>query len=110
MNVNYDTLKKWELNLEIPNLTEMYKLSELYQVPCERLLRLKDELFKPNLKIVHAICNIIGISVGTFMAARVTLLVGGIIFAFIYLYSTNSDIDRKYGKIINLSNEISIKV
>ena len=108
MHVNYDVLKNWEKDLEIPDLTEMYKLSELYQVPCERLIRLKDELFKPNLKLIRLICNAIGISVKTFMAIWIIILIAGVIFAFVYLYSTNKEIDRKYGMIDIVKNEYVI--
>lgn len=57
INIKIDTVKRWERNLEIPELDNMYKLSEFYQVPCEHLLRLKEELFKPNTKAVNFIAK-----------------------------------------------------
>lgn len=57
INVKTEKIKKWERNLEIPELDDMYKLSEFYQVPCEHLLRLKEDLFNPNTKIVNIIAK-----------------------------------------------------
>jgi len=57
INIKIETVKRWERNLEIPELEDMYKLSEFYQVPCEHLLRLKEELFKPNTKTVNVIAK-----------------------------------------------------
>ncbi|MCI8621880.1 MAG: helix-turn-helix transcriptional regulator [Clostridia bacterium] len=76
MKIKIETVKKWERNLEIPTLDDMYKLSELYQVPCEHLLRLKDDLFKPNnktVKVVAKICRYSNLYVFNWMESPFTV-------------------------------------
>lgn len=95
INVKIESVKRWERNLEIPKLDDIYKLSELYEVPCERLLRLKDELFKPNLKLIRKVSVALGISIKTLLAMWVLILIVGIIFAFSFLNSTNNNMNKK---------------
>lgn len=73
----------------------MYKLSEFYEIPCEHLLRLRDDLFKPNLKLVRAIAIALGISLKAAMALMIAIYVGAIIFAFgLFAYAGNNFADR----------------
>ena len=79
IEVPSERVKRWERDLEIPELDDIYKLSGFYQVPAEHLLRLKDELFKPNTKIVYAIARILGISVNTLIFLFWAALILGLI-------------------------------
>lgn len=83
LGIKIETIKRWERDLEVPTLDEMYKLSEFYEIPCERFLRLKDELFKPNLKLVRAIAIAFGISI----KAATVLLIAIYVFALITAFS-----------------------
>lgn len=79
IEVPVERVKRWERDLEIPELDDIYKLSGFYQVPAEHLLRLKDELFKPNTKIVLFLAKLLGISVNTLITLLWIGLIGGLI-------------------------------
>lgn len=40
-NVRIKTIKKWEHDLEFPNLDQIYKLSEIYEVASEELMQVR---------------------------------------------------------------------
>lgn len=68
----------------------MYKLSEFYEIPCEHLLRLRDDLFKPNLKLVRELATALGISLKAAMVLLISIYIGAIIFAFgLFAYAGN---------------------
>lgn len=83
-NVTIKSIKKWEHDLEFPNLDQMYKLSEIYQVPSEVLMQVRTQTLEEGLKGVHRtiirfIGYILGISIyGTVIFSYVFLFVAGI--------------------------------
>ena len=95
LDIKIESIKRWERDLEVPDLDEMYKLSEFYDVPCEHLLRLKDELFKPNLRIVRAIAIVLGVSLRTVYILGCTILIVLLISAFAFLSKSKKEFDEK---------------
>ena len=48
--VKIKTIKKWEHDLEFPDLDQIYKLSEIYQVPAEELMQVRTRNVRRGLK------------------------------------------------------------
>lgn len=48
--VKIKTIKKWEHDLEFPDLDQIYKLSEIYQVPAEELMQVRTRNARRGLK------------------------------------------------------------
>ena len=95
LDIKIESIKRWERDLEVPDLDEMYKLSEFYDVPCEHLLRLKDELFKPNLRIVRAIAIALDVSLRTVYILGWIILVVLLIGSFVFLSMSKKKFDEK---------------
>ena len=95
LDIKIEKIKRWERDLEVPDLDEMYKLSEFYDIPCEHLLRLKDELFKPNLRVVRAIAIALDVSLRTVYILIFTILAVLLIGAFAFLSKSKTFFDEK---------------
>lgn len=105
LEIKIETIKRWEANLEVPTLDEMYKLSEFYEIPCEHLLRLKDDLFKPNLKLVRAIAYAFGISIQAAIALLILFYVALIVGAFA-LFKYSYDYVEESGTFNNVPHNV----
>lgn len=91
--LNIETIKsknirKWEHDLEFPNLDQMYKLSEIYRVPIEELMQVRTQTLEEGLKGIHKgiirfIGYILGFSIyGTIILSNI-LLYGTLIIVFL---------------------------
>lgn len=79
-NVTIKTIKKWEHDLEFPNLDIMYKLSEIYEVPSEVLMQVRTETLQEGLKGIHkTIIRFIGYILGI-------SIYGAVIFSYAFLF------------------------
>ena len=79
-NAIIKTIKKWEHDIEFPNLDIMYKLSEIYGVPIEVLMQVRTETLEKGLKGVHrTIIRFIGYLFGISIYSAV-------IFSYIFLF------------------------
>lgn len=68
--VKIKNIKKWEHDLEFPNLEQIYKISEIYKIPSEEILQVRTQTLQEGLKGVHKtiirfIGYILGISIYT---------------------------------------------
>ena len=95
LNLTIEKVKRWEKNLEVPELDDMYKLSEFYEIPCEHLLRLKEELFKPNEKLIRIICKVLGVSITTARIIFYVLLVLCLILAWVFFVYAGQETIKK---------------
>ena len=83
-NVTIKSVRKWEHDLEFPDLEKMYKLSEIYKVPIEELMQVRTQTLEEGLKGVHKtlirlIGYILGFSIyGIYIMSYVVILAGGI--------------------------------
>jgi len=83
-NATIKNIKKWEHDLEFPNLDHMYKLSEIYEVPSEELMQVRTQTLEEGLKGVHTtlirfIGYILGISIyTTVIGTYIIIAVAGI--------------------------------
>lgn len=82
------TIRKWEHDLEFPNLDQMYKLSEVYQVPIEELMQVRTQTLEEGLKGIHKgiirfLGYLLGFSIyGTIILSNI-LLYGTLIIVFL---------------------------
>lgn len=83
-NVTNKNIKKWEHDLEFPNLDQMYKLSEVYGVAIEELMQVRTQTLEEGLKGVHKlIIRFIGYVLGfsiytTVIGSYIIIAVAGI--------------------------------
>lgn len=52
-NIMPNDVKKWEYGLKYPDLDMMYKLSELYKIPIEKLVQAEDYSYGKMTKSMH---------------------------------------------------------
>lgn len=79
-NITVKKIRKWEHDLEFPNIDEIYKLSEIYEVPSEELLQVKTQTLQEGTKMIHKnIIRIIGYILGLSMY-------GSVVFSYIFLW------------------------
>ena len=92
INVTEKNIKKWERDLEFPSLDAIYKLSEIYQIPSEKILNIKEETLKNGVLSIHKqiirwISLFMGISIyGTIWFCRIFL---GLVLAFVLIWFAN---------------------
>ena len=82
--VTIKTIKKWEHDLEFPNLDQIYKLSEIYEIASTELVQVKNATLQEGVNGVHKeilrfISYIMGISIyGMIIFSYVFMFVAGI--------------------------------
>lgn len=75
-DITEKNVKKWERDLEFPDLNTIYKISELYYVPSEELIKSKEDTLKSgingvNKRFIRWLSMILGISMyGTIILCR----------------------------------------
>ena len=95
VGVKVINVKRWEMELEYPELEEMYKLSELYQVSCEDLLNYKKEALSASERFIRGINKFFGVTFITgrtiFYAILIIALIGAFVFFKINAVKTLSN-------------------
>lgn len=72
--VTIKSVRKWEHDLEFPNLDQMYKLSEIYEIPSEILMQVRTNTLEEGLKGVHkTLIRFIGYILGFSIYATVIM-------------------------------------
>lgn len=82
-------IRKWEHDLEFPNLDQMYKLSEIYEVPIEELMHVRTQTLEEGLKGVHkTIIRLLGYLLGFSIYGTIiigyTIIFATLIFSFLF--------------------------
>ena len=81
INVQEINIKKWERDLEFPDLDAIYKLSEIYMIPSAEIIDKKQKTLKEGVDGVHIyiiriLSLLMGISIyGTIWFCRIVLFV-----------------------------------
>lgn len=94
-SVKIKNIKKWEHDLEFPNLEQIYKISEIYKIPSEEILQVRTQTLQEGLKGVHKtiirfIGYILGISIyTTVILSYVFIAVAGIWAIFNFANACN---------------------
>ena len=68
VTIDEKSVKKWEIGLKYPDLDVIYKLSELYMVPSEKIITAKSNSYKKGMDSIHMtfikwFCYITGVSI-----------------------------------------------
>lgn len=68
VNVQVKNVKKWERDLEFPDLDAIYKLSEIYMIPSAEIIEKKNQTLQNgvdgiNMYIIRMISLMLGISI-----------------------------------------------
>ena len=90
-HITEKNIKKWERDLEYPDLDMIYKLSEIYHIPAAEMLHIKEQTLKEGIEGVHKwvirwISYLIGFSIyGTIWLCRILLTVT-FILVWIWFY------------------------
>ncbi len=82
-------IRKWEHDLEFPNLEQMYKLSEIYEVPIEELMQIRTQTLEEGLKGVHRVIirflgYFLGFSIYGTIIIGYTIIFATLIFSFLF--------------------------
>lgn len=90
--VTTKSIRKWEHDLEFPNLDQMYKLSEIYEVPIEELMQVRTQTLEEGLKGVHKVFirflgYLLGFSIYGTIVIGYLVIFGAAIFAFLLFAS-----------------------
>lgn len=86
--IKVKNIRKWEHDLEFPNLDQMYKLSEIYKVPIEELMQVRTQTLEEGLKGIHKgiirfLGYLLGFSIyGTIILSNI-LIYGTLIIVFL---------------------------
>ena len=85
-------VKKWEYNLEFPDLDNLYKLSEIFQFPCEELLQSKTDTLQSgvdgiNKKFIRWLSFTLGISIYSAIILNYVIIFGSLVFAFWFIHA-----------------------
>lgn len=93
--VTIKAIRKWEHDLEMPTLEQIYKLSEIYEVASEELMQVRTQTLQEGLKGVHKtiirfVGYILGISIyTTVILSYVFIAVAGIWAIFNFANACN---------------------
>ena len=92
--VTTKSIRKWEHDLEFPNLDQMYKLSEIYEVPIEELMQVRTQTLEEGLKGVHKVFirflgYLLGFSIYGTIVIGYLVIFGAAVFAFLLFASVN---------------------
>ena len=83
-NVTIKSVRKWEHDMEFPDLDQMYKISEVYEIPIEELMQIRTQTLEEGLKGVHKtlirfIGYVLGFSIyGIYIMSYIVIFVGAI--------------------------------
>ena len=92
--VTTKSIRKWEHDLEFPNLDQMYKLSEIYEVPIEELMQVRTQTLEEGLKGVHKVFirflgYLLGFSIYGTIVMGYLVIFGAAVFAFLLFASVS---------------------
>lgn len=94
INVQEINVKKWERDLEFPDLDTIYKLSEIYMVSSAEIIDIKQQTLQAGVEGVHMyiirmLSLIMGISIyGTIWLCRI-IIYSTLILVTLWFYSLN---------------------
>ena len=91
-NIQAKNVKKWERDLEFPDLDSIYKLSEIYGIPSAEIIERKNQTLQTgvdgiNMFVIRMISLMLGISIyGTIIISNIVIY-GALILVFIWFCS-----------------------
>lgn len=101
-NVRLKNIRKWEHDLEFPNLNQMYKLSEIYEVPIEVLMQVRTQTLEEGLKGVHKelirlLSYVLGFSIYGMLIICYIIIFAAFIYAILFFIDATETVRRNFG-------------
>ncbi len=101
-NVRLKNIRKWEHDLEFPNLDQMYKLSEIYKVPIEVLMQVRTQTLEEGLKGVHKelirlLSYILGFSIYGMLILCYIIIFAAFIYAIWFFIDATETVRQNFG-------------
>lgn len=80
-------IKKWENGLKYPEIAMLYKLSEIYEIPIEKLIEAKNTSFQEgsqsiHKKFIHWLCFSFHVTLRTAQIMLIIFYVGALFLSF----------------------------
>ena len=97
VNVQTKNIKKWERDLEFPDINAIYKLSEIYMIPSSEIIDKKQKTLQAgvdgiHMYIIRILSLLMGLSIyGTIWFCRIVLY-GTLILVTIWFYLLTKNI------------------
>lgn len=101
-SVTIKSVRKWEHDLEFPNLDQIYKLSEIYNVPAEEIMQVRTQTLEEGLKGVHKelirfISYILGFSIYAMLILCYIIIFAAFIWAILFFIESTYKMQRNFG-------------
>ena len=100
--VTLKSVRKWEHDLEFPNLDQIYKISEIYDVPAEEIMQVRANTLEEGLKGVHKdlirlISYMLGFSIYGMLIICYIIIFFALIWAFMFFINSTYEAQRNFG-------------
>ncbi|MBO5479399.1 MAG: helix-turn-helix transcriptional regulator [Clostridia bacterium] len=100
--VTIKSVRKWEHDLEFPNLDQIYKISEIYDVPAEEIMQVRANTLEEGLKGVHKdlirlISYMLGFSIYGMLIICYIIIFFALIWAFMFFINSTYEAQRNFG-------------
>lgn len=92
-------IKKWEYGLKYPELDDIYKLSELYEVPSQELIQAKNNSYEQgigsiNINTIKWICYLLNISLSAGAVITTIFYIVALVGSFLFFLEMASRVKR----------------
>lgn len=93
-------IKKWEYGLKYPDLDNIYKLSEIYEVPSQELIEAKNNSYEQgmgaiNINTIKWICYFLNISLSAGAVITTIFYIVALVYAFMFFLDMASRVKRQ---------------
>lgn len=100
--VTIKAIRKWEHDLEFPNLDQMYKLSEIYEVPIEEIMQVRTQTLEEGLKGVHKelirlLSYVLGFSIYGMLIICYIIIFAAFIYAIWFFIDATKTVQQNFG-------------
>lgn len=100
--VNIKSIRKWEHDIEFPNLDQIYKLSEIYEVPAEELMQVRTQTLEEGLKGVHKelirlLSYVLGFSIYGMLILCYIIIFVAFIYSILFFINATQTVRQNFG-------------
>ena len=98
-NITEKDVRKWEAGLKYPDLDMVYELSELYMIPCEKLVEAKNNSYEKgyasiNMYTIKWICYFLDVSMKVAFVLMILFYIFALTFALFMFKTIASNVRR----------------
>ncbi|MCI8482099.1 MAG: helix-turn-helix transcriptional regulator [Clostridia bacterium] len=100
--VKTKNIRKWEHDLEFPDLNQMYKISEIYHTPIEELMQVRTNTLQEGLnavpkELIRLISYVLGFSIYGMLIICYIIIFLTLIWSVWYLIDASNALQQRYG-------------